>query len=80
MIGVRKKRGREMSRMDRIRQSVVTKAMSTDGWWEEEPLHEVGASDMLASGQLGRHVWRQHAARRRQIMDRLFDLSVQNFN
>jgi len=71
-------REREMSRMDRIRQSVVTKAMSTEGWWEEEPLREAGASDMLESGKLGRHVWRQQTARRRQIMDRLLDLSIQD--
>lgn len=68
-----------MSRINRIRQSIVSKALATDGWWEEAPLKDLGAAGMLEQGQLGRHLWRQTERRRRQIIERLFVLSSREF-
>lgn len=68
-----------MSRINRIRRQIVAKALSTQGWWEESPLKKQGAAGMLEQGQLGRHLWRETVGRRRQIVERLFDLSTRDF-
>ena len=68
-----------MSRIDRIRRTIVTRAVATDGWWDEEPLKNVSVSGMLQKGQLGRHLWRQTEGRRRQIVERLLALSAEEF-
>ncbi len=69
-----------MSRIDKIRENIVGQAaQSADLWMESEDTRELSVDSMFESGRLGRHLWRQTDGRRRQIVKRLFDLTVEDF-
>ncbi len=69
-----------MSRIDRIREHIIGQAaQSADMWMENEDTCELSVDRMFESGRLGRHLWRQTDGRRRQIVKRLFDLTVEDF-
>lgn len=67
-----------MSRIERIRENIVRRTVATDGWMDEDPAHAPSAAAMIEGGQLGRHLWRQTEGRRRQIVRKLLDLSLQD--
>lgn len=66
-----------MRRIERIRENIVRRTVATDGWMDEDPARVPFAAAMVEGGQLGRHLWRQTEGRRRQIVRKLLDLSLQ---
>ena len=73
-------RQRIMSRIDRIREDIIGRVAQSSLWIEGDHGGELSAESMLESGRLGRHLWRQTDGRRRQIMKKLFDLTVEDFD
>ncbi len=65
-----------MGRLDRIRKQIVTKAIATDGWFDENPSEDDDTvSNMLEDGKMGRHLWLQTGTRRQQTIEHLFTLT-----
>ena len=73
-------RGDGMRRIERIRETIVRRTGATDGWIGEDPAHSLSAAAMIEGGQLGRHLWRHAEGRRRQIVRKLLDISLEDIS
>jgi hypothetical protein len=63
-----------MRRLERIRERVVERALIRQDWGEcESP--SSAQNCQVEFGKLGRHLLRQREERRRQIVDRLMELT-----
>ncbi|MFW5870499.1 MAG: hypothetical protein ACOC2L_00650 [Candidatus Sumerlaeota bacterium] len=69
-----------MRRIDRIREDIIGRVSHSSACWNDDQNDELSAESMLESGRLGRYLWRQTNGRRRQIVKRLFDLTVEDFD
>lgn len=64
-----------MKRLERIRERVVERELIRQDWVHSDSLSDDKISES-EYGRLGRHLLRQREERRRQIVDRLLELSI----
>ncbi len=64
-----------MKRLERIRERVVERELIRQDWVHSDFLADNKTTE-TEFGRLGRHMLRQREERRRQIVDRLLELSI----
>lgn len=69
-----------MKRMERIRETVVSRIVSADDWWQSDEASPEEDGAMPMYGRMGRHLSHRVHGRRHKIIERVLDLASREFN